>query len=74
MKLFASLTVIFAVLASTSSNAAWRDDVFTDLGRTAPRSVFDDLRDTAPRIVLGQPRDAATVRRASKEGVTLFGE
>ena len=58
MKLNLSALLLFAALGLSPAQADWKDDVFSDINRTAPRSdtvvvvenrtIFDDLRDQAP--------------------------
>lgn len=60
MKLNTLAIAVVTVLVAGPAAADWKDDVFTDVSRTAPRSsivvpmagaertVFDDLRDQAP--------------------------
>ena len=64
---------LFAGIAqfAGTAQAGSVDGYFTDLGRTAPRSVFadiqasaprsifDDIRDTAPKSIFDQIRDSA---------------
>ncbi len=57
MKLITSALLLVVGLSLSPAQADWKDDVFTDITRTAPRSdaalvvgnrtFFDDLRDQA---------------------------
>lgn len=59
MKTIASFLSLLALLGATPARSDWKDDVFTDITKSAPRStvidavvtnrtVFDDIRDSAP--------------------------
>jgi hypothetical protein len=82
MKTIAATILALGLLAG-AAQARVIDDYFTDLDRTAPRSVFDgirdsaprsafdDLRDSAPRSTFGDLRDSAP-RAASETGSSPF--
>ena len=46
-------------LLSGAATAKPLGDYFTDLNRTAPKSVFDQLNETAPRTIFDDIRDSA---------------
>lgn len=60
MKTIASIVSLVVVLLSApTARADWKDDVFTDISKSAPRGVlvdaavlnrtiFDDIRDSSP--------------------------
>lgn len=56
-------TITAAILAlgliAGSAQARVIDGYFTDLDRTAPRSVFDGIKDSAPRSAFEDLRDSA---------------
>ena len=58
MKTIAASLIALGLFAG-AANAAWSDQVFTDLGRTAPKSLFDQLNETAPKSVFDDLRDSA---------------
>jgi hypothetical protein len=82
MKTISAAILALGLLAG-GAEARVIDGYFTDLDRTAPRSVFDgigdsaprsafeDLRDTAPRSTFGDLRDSAP-RAASETGSSPF--
>lgn len=78
-----SATILALGLLAGAAQARAIDGYFTDLDRTAPRSVFEgtsnsaprsafeDLRDTAPRSTFGDLRDSAP-RAPSETGSSPF--
>lgn len=58
MKTIATALVALGLFTGIA-NARPIDSIFTDLGRTAPRSVFDSVRDSAPRSPFDAIGDAA---------------
>ncbi len=58
MKTIATAIVALGLFAGFAE-ARTLDGYFTNLERTAPRTIFDDLQDTAPRSIFDDIQDSA---------------
>lgn len=75
MKIQASIAAVLLTLSLAAPAAAsWRDDVFTDLNRTAPRSAFADLATTIDRTIFDDIRDSAPVKAPDRVDDGFVGE
>ncbi|MDX2155944.1 MAG: hypothetical protein SFW09_05465 [Hyphomicrobiaceae bacterium] len=56
---FAAAAIVALSLLSGVAQARPVDGIFTDIERTAPRSVFDDLNSSAPRSLFDDIKDTS---------------
>lgn len=73
MKIITAACVLVALSSLSPAKADWKDDIFTDISRTAPRGVHVDLGIVA-RTVFGDIRDQAPVKAPDRVDDGFTGE